>query len=302
MLKRVILLSVLLLSIGLRFPVTNAQDDAEGMCQGIALVEGWVRPTVSSTTAIYGKFINLGAEDDMLIGISSDIAPTIEIHESSMTEGMMEMRPMEGGIHLPAQGVVSLEAGGLHGMVIGLEDFVEVGQTVAVTFEFMNAGSFEVELVAGDPAEFDNEAPPQALVLNGEHCTDTIGFYGVWSRPGIAGGSSAIYGILLNLSETDDILFEVSSDIAEAVELHESSKMDDGTMMMHPVDNGIAVSAGSYTILQPGGVHIMLINLINPLNEEMTFDANLVFASDYEINLLVPVLPLAQKNSMEHTE
>ncbi len=295
------MLGVLLITLTISRPTSQAQDDGE-RCQGIVLVEGWMRPSVSATTAIYGKFINLSTEDDMLIGITSDISQNIEIHETSMVDDVMEMRPVEGGIHLPAQGMVSLEAGGLHGMVMGLANFVEQGQTITIEFEFRQAGHFEVEFRVGDPLEFEDEEPPQAIVLNGENCADTVGFYGAWSRPGIVGGTSAIYGILLNLSETNDVLVEVSSDIAETVELHESSIMDDGTMMMHPLEEGINISAGSYTILRPGGLHIMLINLADPLGEDGYFETELVFASAEVLNVLIPVKSLSQKNSMEHAD
>lgn len=299
MILRIGLVCVLFTLSCLVIPTSFAQDDTDEVCAGIVLVEGWVRPSVATTTAIYGKFINLGTEDDMLIGITSDLSPTIELHESSMVDDTMEMRPVENGIHLPTQGVVSLETGGLHGMVIGLDDFVEVEQTVTVTFEFMQAGSFDAELVVGDPAELDldDEEPLPAIVMNDAHCEDTVGFYGAWSRPAIEGGTSAAYGILLNLSEEDDTLTGATNEIAEATEIHINMMMDDGTMMMRPVEGGISVPSGDYVILQPGGLHIMLIDLVNPLAEDDSFDVVLIFENAGERTVSVPVLTNTTSNN-----
>mgnify|MGYP005846920321 CR=1 FL=1 len=50
---------------------------------------------------------NTGTEDDVLLGASSDVAATTEIHESYMEGDTMMMRPVER-IEVPAGGVVVL--------------------------------------------------------------------------------------------------------------------------------------------------------------------------------------------------
>jgi len=71
--------------------------------------------------------------------------------------------------------------------------------------------------------------------------------------------SSAAYMVITNNSSKEAILVSASSDIAGAVEIHQMSEMN-GMMNMAMVSN-VHVPALGKVILQPGGYHIMLINL-----------------------------------------
>lgn len=64
----------------------------------------------------------------------------------SMTDGVMRMRQLEGGVPLPAGETVKLEPGGLHVMLIGLKQPLTEGQTLPLTLTFEEAGTLEVEL------------------------------------------------------------------------------------------------------------------------------------------------------------
>lgn len=62
----------------------------------------------------------------------------------------------------------------------------------------------------------------------------------------------------------------------------------DGTMSMQPVD-GIEVPAGEEVVLEPGGYHVMLLELAEPLEEGETFDLTLTFAEAGEQTVTVEV-------------
>ena len=57
------------------------------------------------------------------------------------------------------------------------------------------------------------------------------------------------------------------------VEIHETVMGDDG-MQMQEIDAGIEIAAGSSVILQPGGLHVMLMNLSEGVEagDEITVD------------------------------
>lgn len=79
-----------------------------------------------------------------------------------------------------------------------------------------------------------------------------------WARAA-ATGNSAAYMTLRNTGPAADRLIRAESDVATAVELHQTS-MEGGMMKMAPVD-GIALPAGERVELKPGGLHVMLIGL-----------------------------------------
>lgn len=80
-------------------------------------------------------------------------------------------------------------------------------------------------------------------------------------------GNSAAYMIIKNQGREPDRLVGVTTveDIAEFVEIHRS-EMKDGVMTMGQVE-GIDIPAGGEIALEPGGYHIMLINLKRTLTE-----------------------------------
>ena len=119
---------------------------------GIVVSEGWARPTIGEgrITAAYMTLQNLGSEADTLRGASSPKAARVEIHETKMTdEGVMKMRPLADGLVLPPGESVSLEPGGTHIMVMGLERKLPQGATLPLTLEFEKAGPIELTVPVG---------------------------------------------------------------------------------------------------------------------------------------------------------
>jgi hypothetical protein len=211
-------------------------------------------------------------------------------------DGMMQMQHLEDGTHIPARGAAVLEPGGLHMMAIGLTDTLEIDATVDLQLTFMNAGDIALEVPVGEPEE------PAIHAFNIEHC-DALGLWGAWARPAeLENGNSAIYGILLNLSDEDDVLVEATTEAAQVVELHESKMQDDGTMQMNMLEDGIMVPASSFVVLKPGGIHIMLFNITAPLLEDEAIEVKLTFESETRFETVVPVKPNTVKAQMaNHT-
>ncbi len=97
----------------------------------------------------------------------------------------------------------------------------------------------------------------------------------LWSRPSpMKAGNGAVYMVLTNEGGEDDALISAKSDVSEVVELHET-KMEGDMMKMQPVSK-IEVPAGGSARLEPGGLHVMLINLKQELveGEKVTLTLN----------------------------
>ena len=110
-----------------------------------------------------------------------------------------------------------------------------------------------------------------------------------WSRatPGgarIAGG----YLTIENKGTSADRLIGGSGDLAAKVEVHEMA-MNNGVMTMRPLDKGLAIEAGKTVRLAPGGYHLMLMDLKNPLKQGEKVPVTLEFEKAGKVTLSLDV-------------
>lgn len=128
----------------------------------IAVSEAWVRPTIGEgrVTAAYMTIQNIGTDTDVLRSASSPKAARVEIHETKMTdEGVMKMRPVENGLTVDRGGAVSMKPGGLHIMIMGLDEKLREGATLPLTLDFAKAGKVQLTVpVATRPAGASKDA------------------------------------------------------------------------------------------------------------------------------------------------
>jgi periplasmic copper chaperone A len=105
---------------------------ASAHADSVKIENPWVRATAPGQK-VAGGFMKLTADADMtLVGGSSPISKTFELHFMRMENGVMEMRQMHE-IKLPKGQTVSLEPGNLHVMFIGLKSQIKPGQKVPMT-------------------------------------------------------------------------------------------------------------------------------------------------------------------------
>lgn len=117
---------------------------------------------------------------------------------------------------------------------------------------------------------------------------DDLWIEGAWARPSvIPNGNSAIYLTIVNPTDQDDRLLSVSSPAGMA-ELHESITQD-GVARMRPRPEGYEIPKRSTLALEPGGKHIMLMGVAEPLTSGDRITATLVFETMREVTLAVPV-------------
>jgi len=104
----------------------------------------WSRPAAAGMNgAGYLVLTNTGASADVLLKVESNAAAKVEIHESSMTGGVMRMRKLSG-VAVPAGASVELAPGGKHVMMIRLKTALAVGDKVPATLIFKHAGRVDV--------------------------------------------------------------------------------------------------------------------------------------------------------------
>ena len=109
-----------------------------------------------------------------------------------------------------------------------------------------------------------------------------------WARASI--GSSrpgAAYFTVRNLGDEADRLTGLSSPVSAMPMLHETT-LSEGISRMAHVEAAEIPAGGEFT-LEPGGMHVMLMELTTPLKEGATFPLTLTFEAGGEITVEVPV-------------
>jgi periplasmic copper chaperone A len=96
-----------------------------------------------------------------------------------------------------------------------------------------------------------------------------------WSRSTPPGIEVGVAYLVIENHGAPDRLVSASSPIAKHTELH-ISKMEDGVMKMLPLD-AVDIQPGAQTAFAPGGRHVMLIGLKQPLKDGDTFPLTLTF-------------------------
>lgn len=105
--------------------------------------------------------------------------------------------------------------------------------------------------------------------------------------------NSAVFMTLKNSGTVDHALVSASSPAAEVVELHTHVK-DGDVMGMRKIDS-IDVKAGETTVLEPGGLHVMLLGLKHPLSAGSTVEIDLSFADGSATTVVASVKALGGK-------
>ncbi len=112
------------------------------------------------------------------------------------------------------------------------------------------------------------------------------------ARPApVAGGTGGAFMTIINRSAVADRLLAASSPAAAVVELHETVD-DGGVMRMVPHPEGWEIAAKGRLELKPGGKHLMLIGLKEPLEAGQTVEITLTFKNAGAVTLQVPVKAL----------
>ncbi len=264
----------------------------------------WARPTASaemlpgtpadraSVSAAYLTIENASAEVVTLISASTPAADNVEIHETQIgASDVMRMRPVENGIHIDPGTQAVLEPGGYHIMLRDLENELHTGEAFSLLLAFEAGDGLLFEMLIGVPVL---EAVPEASPIV---ITDA------WARPavmGAAGGISAAYLTLRNRGETDDAVIAAQTRAADVVELHTMTIGAGDVMQMRPIE-ALAIPTGEMAVLEPGGDHVMLIDLQRDLVVTEAIVITLVFESGREQMIAVPVRdPLTENMGHNH--
>lgn len=114
----------------------------------LVVSQAWSRATPGGAKT-GGGFVtieNKGSSPDRLIGASGEVAGKIEVHEMSVKDGVMTMRPVVNGLAIEPGKTVKLAPGGYHLMMLDLKAPLKQGDKLPLTLEFEKAGKVAVTM------------------------------------------------------------------------------------------------------------------------------------------------------------
>jgi copper(I)-binding protein len=113
---------------------------------------------------------------------------------------------------------------------------------------------------------------------------------GGWSRPTISAAMAGVVYLTVTDSGAATTLLRVTTPIATRADMHRSLERN-GMMEMLSVTS-LPVAPGAPIQFSPGGYHIMLMGLTQPLSPGQTFPVTLTFADGGTATTTVTVQPM----------
>ena len=109
------------------------------------------------------------------------------------------------------------------------------------------------------------------------------------------------YLTIANKGAADDRLVSVSTPAAGKAEIHEM-KMEGDVMKMNALPDGLVIPAGGTVTLEPGGYHLMFMDLRGPFVEGTSVPVTLTFEKAGAVEVQLPVgSPAAKGPAMDHS-
>ena len=107
------------------------------------------------------------------------------------------------------------------------------------------------------------------------------------ARPTAPGGTGVVYMIVMNHGTADDDLTGLSTPVADKAEMHRTMDMNGMSRMEAVAD--LPVKAMDAATFGPGGLHVMLTGLKQPLKIGDSFPLTLTFAKAGPVTITVSV-------------
>lgn len=133
-------------------------DPSAPRTDGVAEVhveDAWVRPvrgtpTAPTNSAAYFTLRNRGDARAHLVAASVEGVEITEIHETTMDDGVMRMRPAER-VEVPPGEEVAFQPAGLHVMLLGVRQELAEGDTLGLTLRFEDGTTHTAQALVRSP-------------------------------------------------------------------------------------------------------------------------------------------------------
>lgn len=116
--------------------------------EDVTINHPWSRPTPPGVPMGVGYMAisNHGDKDITVTGATTPRAKSVSIHQSTMKDGTMSMRPLKDGLTIPAGETVELKPHSYHLMLEKLDAPLKEGERIPMTIKFDGAETMDIEL------------------------------------------------------------------------------------------------------------------------------------------------------------
>ena len=120
----------------------------------ISVEKAYARASIpgSNISSAYMIITNNGEKAVTLLGASSNISPRVEIHQHTMSDGMMRMRKVDN-VQIKANERVVLQPSGLHLMLFDVKKPLQSQHKVELTLRFSDKKSVLVQVPVYSPIQ-----------------------------------------------------------------------------------------------------------------------------------------------------
>ncbi|RUO31007.1 copper chaperone PCu(A)C [Aliidiomarina soli] len=131
-------------------------------------------------------------------------------------------------------------------------------------------------------------------LLGPVQAAETIEVESFWLRESVPGAENgAGFGEIRNTGSEDVSIVAAESSIASSLELHQHVHRHNGQMAMEQLD-ALVIPAGGSVTLQPGGYHLMLMQLKSPLRVGQSHTLELRLSTGETLTVEAEVHPLVR--------
>ena len=238
---------------------------------------------LSGSSAGYMTLLNKGIEPVFLESVDSDLAARTELHRYEQQGGVLKMVKLEKGLELSPGQRVQLVPGGDHIMLMGLKSKLQSGDSVDLTLHFSDGDAIDVKAPVKQPKASVNDISIRDAAVRA-------------TVPGMS--ATAAYFTLENDSAQPMTLKTVTTPVAQKTEIH-TTVSKDGMMRMQEVDQ-LEVPANGSVDLKPGGYHIMLMGLDEPIKEGAFVPITLTFDNEEQLKIHARAMKHIKGQHMAH--
>ncbi len=133
------------LIVGFAMTASGVSEGAQ-QASAVQISEAWSRPAAAGGNgAGFFTITNAGGKPDILVAVTSLAANKVEMHQTSMANGVMSMQQIQGGIPLPPGSSITFAPGGKHLMVMGLKAALHSGGKLPLTFKLKSGRQLTIQ-------------------------------------------------------------------------------------------------------------------------------------------------------------
>lgn len=143
-------------------PPTETPATVQESAPQLQVTDAWIKAADGGMTSAFANLHNVSNERITLSGAASTVAQDIELHEMTGSAGATSMQELTGGIVIEPGAEIKLAPGGLHLMLMGVDEPVKPGQNPIITMKLEGgtelAVPFEVKSFTGANESYEPES------------------------------------------------------------------------------------------------------------------------------------------------